>query len=189
MAFYYCDYKNLATHDISAILGSLIRQFAIRDETSFGILSKFYQSQQSGVYRTAGSATPDSLLQLLNEVTEKYSSAIVIIDGLDEISRDRQDTVDLIQSMNQPNNKIKTLFASRRETDIEACLGDYVKISIAARSSDLELYVASEIESRTRKKQLNIRDPDLKEKILKRLINEAEGMSVESLTIHIILIY
>jgi hypothetical protein len=45
-----------------------------------------------------------------------------------------------------------------------------------ARSSDLELYVASEIETRTRKKELNIKDPDLKEEIMKRLIHGADGM-------------
>jgi hypothetical protein len=98
------------------------------------------------------------------------------MDGLDEITRNRFDTVHLLRRIQQEPRKIRMLFASRRETDIEQCLDGYEQVSIIARSSDLELYVASEIETRTRKKQLNIKDPDLKEKIMKRLIHGADGM-------------
>lgn len=45
-----------------------------------------------------------------------------------------------------------------------------------AHSSDLALYVASEIEKRIRKRQLSIKDSDLKETIMNRLVNGAEGM-------------
>jgi hypothetical protein len=62
------------------------------------------------------------------------------------------------------------------ETDIEIHLQEYEKISIAATSSDLKLYVAAEIESRSRKKALRTRDPGLKEEIMERLILGAEGM-------------
>ena len=73
-------------------------------------------------------------------------------------------------------SNIKTLFTSRLETDIEIHLQNYEKISIAATSSDLKLYVAAEIESRSRKKALRIRDPELKKEIMDRLIEGAEGM-------------
>lgn len=106
----------------------------------------------------------------------RFSVTTVVVDGLDEISSSRFDAVDFLRRLGEDNPHVRTLYASRRETDIEQCLDGYEKVSIVARSSDLELYVASEIETRTRKKQLNIKDPDLKEQIMNRLINGAEGM-------------
>jgi len=84
--------------------------------------------------------------------------------------------VELLASLSADGFNIKTLFTSRLETDIELHLGSYEKISIAATNSDLKLYVASEIESRSRKKLLRTRDPDLKREIMDRLVEGAEGM-------------
>jgi len=81
-----------------------------------------------------------------------FSVASVVIDGLDEIKRNRLDAISLLRRIAQENCGARTLYASRREVDIKQYLDDYEQVSIVARSSDLELYVASEIDSRTRKK-------------------------------------
>jgi hypothetical protein len=153
----------------------LVKQFVLRKEAAFDVLAVFYE----GHYQSSGrlrSPKPESLLGLLHEITSLFSVATVVIDGLDEITRNRPDAIDLLRRVHQKNRGIRTLYASRREMDIEQCLDDYEQVSIVARSSDLELYVASEIDKRTRKKQLNIKDPELKEQIMKRLINGADGM-------------
>jgi len=174
-AFFYCDYKNAATQQLSNILGSLIKQLVVKKETAFDLLITFYEShyQPSGSYR---SPNPESLLQILHQITNLFSCTTVLVDGLDEISNNRFDAINVLQRIQQDHSRVRILYASRRETDIEQSLGEYEQVSIVARSSDLELYVASEIETRTRKKQLNIKDPDLKEQIMKRLIHGADGM-------------
>lgn len=102
---------------------------------------------------------------------------MIIIDALDECGKNRSHVVELLASLNMnEKSNIKTLFTSRLETDIEIHLHEYEKISIAATSSDLKLYVAAEIENRSRKKALRTRDPDLKKEIMDRLIDGAEGM-------------
>jgi hypothetical protein len=116
------------------------------------------------------------LLQTLHNISNLFSPTSILIGGLDEITASRFDAVELLERIQQEPRKIRTLFASRREADIEQCLEGFEKISIVARSSDLELYVASEIERRTRKKELGIRDPDLKGQIMGRLIHGADGM-------------
>jgi hypothetical protein len=113
---------------------------------------------------------------MLHNITDLFPLTTILIDGLDEITKNRFDAVQLLRRIQQEPRRIRTLFASRCETDIEQCLDGFEQVSIVARSSDLELYVASEIETRTRKKELNIKDPDLKEKIMKRLIHGADGM-------------
>lgn len=70
------------------------------------------------------------------------------------------------------------MILSRDEVDIRESLKDCPKISIAAQSSDLRLYVGAEIENRTRKKMLNIKTPELKEHVRERLVEGAEGMYV-----------
>jgi hypothetical protein len=52
-------------------------------------------------------------------------------------------------------------------------LGSFTSISIAAMSSDLELYIRAEVARRGRGK---IRDTDLQEEIVYALSNGAEGM-------------
>ncbi|KAF7510128.1 hypothetical protein GJ744_007027 [Endocarpon pusillum] len=159
LAYFYCDYKNAETQEISKILGSLVKQFILQDETkvAFEALRVCYHNHQDPSPRLA---KPEKLLELLHAV----------------VSSNRLKAIELLQCINQPHGSIRTLFASRCEIDIEECLDDYERVSIAARRSDLELYVASEIEIRTKRKQLNLKDPDLKAQIMKRLINGADGM-------------
>lgn len=71
---------------------------------------------------------------------------------------------------------IKSLFLSRDDPDIRLVLKGFVHISIAASSNDLRLFVQAEIELRTRNKDLRIKDQTLKEEIMKRLLDGADGM-------------
>jgi hypothetical protein len=103
---------------------------------------------------------------------------MIIVDGLDEIINDRADVTRLLRSINTEGGQIKTLFASRPEVDISYKLESFVQVSIAAMSSDLRLYVASEIERRTRERKLRIRDQTLKDYIMTTLVDSADGMYV-----------
>jgi hypothetical protein len=103
---------------------------------------------------------------------------MVVVDGLDEITNHRADVTKLLRSLNTEEGQIKTLFASRADFDIGYELEDFVQLSIAAMSSDLRLYVASEIERRTRQRKLRMRDPNLKDYIMTTLVDGAEGMCV-----------
>jgi hypothetical protein len=150
----------------------LVKQFVLQDDTDSGYneVRSLYNTHQNQTLK------PEVLLGLLHDVTQHFAVASIIIDGLDEISHNLPDAIEVLHRINQVDGNIKTLFASRREVDIETYLEDYEMISIAAQSSDLELYVAFEIENRTTRRQLHINDPDLKEDIMKRLINGADGM-------------
>ena len=74
------------------------------------------------------------------------------------------------------NSNIKIALLSRDEFEIKFHMTDFMHLSIKARSSDLRLYVSSEIEERTRKRRLRIRSSQLKDEILEQLVNRADGM-------------
>lgn len=174
MAFSFCDYKKPETHSAVTILGSLVKQFALQDERSLLKLEAFHDEHNpKGAPPHNVSAL--ELCSLIKTMTSHLQYVMIIIDGLDEIESDRTGTLEMILSLTKDGN-IKTLFASRDEVDIRNCLKEYVGISIAAQSGDLRLYVAAEIETRTSRQQLGIRDPELKEHIMKTLITGAHGM-------------
>lgn len=140
-------------------------------------MEKFYSNRYRESGPTTGpSVAPEDLCLLIQTLSTFFDEVMIIIDALDECGNDRSKVVELLAILNADGFHIKTLFTSRLETDIEVHLESYEKISIAATSSDLKLYVASEIESRSRKRLLRTRDPDLKKEIMDRLVEGAEGM-------------
>ena len=181
IAFFFCDYKDSASQDLTNILGSLAQQFAKQDEDSFAKLRKFYETQNSE-HRPNFRYDPEALLEVLRAITLTFDCAMIIVDGLDECGTNTPLVVDSLQTLNDGDDAtVKTLFLSRDEIEIRERLEHYTKIAIAARSSDLRLYVGSEIDSRIRTKRLRIKDPSLKEHILERLVEGAEGMYVSTL--------
>ena len=179
VAFFYCDYKDIATQDPSNILGSLAQQFAKQDEESFAKLREFYQTHNPD-HQIRFKYDPEALLDLLRAMTLLFNCAIIIVDGLDECGANTPVVVDSLSSLNDgEHSTVKSIFLSRDEIEIRERLEKYTKVSIAARSSDLRLYVGAETDIRIRTKRLRIRDQSLKEHILNRLVDGADGMYVQ----------
>lgn len=176
LAYFYCDYKDTATQDPINILGSLAKQLAMHDMQSLERLEEFYNRHHSEDPLSATFVAED-LRDLISEISKSFDNTYIIVDGLDECASHRSLTVELLSSLNSAGcNRVRTLFASRDEHDIRSKLQDYATISIAARSSDLRMYVAAELQSRMDKGQLVLRNPFLKEYIMERLVEKADGM-------------
>lgn len=175
LAFFYCDYKDTTTHDALTILGALARQLISQNEECFSDLRTFYQDHITTDYATRA-PTQEELCDLIMKISTHFQSAMIVVDGLDEILKDRADISRRLQTLNNASSSVKTLFASHPEIDIGHALEDCEKVSIAAMSSDLRLYVSSEIERRSRERKLNIKDLALKEHIMKTLVEGADGM-------------
>jgi len=165
-----------------------MKQLALQDERCLEKLEKFYKKHHPDTGSHFGtSTTPEELCALLQDLSLSFDDVLIVIDALDECGTNRSHIVELLASLHTGNEtKIKTLFTSRQETDIEVHLDSYEKVSIAATSSDLRLYVASEIDNRTRKKALRVRNPELKKEIMDRLIDGAQGMCTKSQAILLI---
>ena len=148
----------------------------MQDKRCFAKLTKFTQ-EHSNNDGTLRNYTPKELCDLIREISTYFQTTMIVVDGLDEITNDhRAEVLSLLTSLNTPKGSIKTLFASRKEIDIAIELQDYVQMFFAARSSDLRLYIACEIERSTIQKELRIRDPSLKYQIMQTFVDGAEGM-------------
>ena len=177
VAFFYCDYKNVATQDPRNILGSLACQLALQDEQSYVKLQAFY-TKHNPPDRPYIGFDHDELRDLLVEMASNFNEVMIIVDALDECGTQTKRVTRLLSSLDGSNDidNIKTLFFSRDEQEIREILEGYDPVSIAAKSSDLRLFVGAEIELRIRNKDLRIKDSSLKEDIMKRLVEGAEGM-------------
>jgi Cdc6-like AAA superfamily ATPase len=177
VAFFYCDYKNQASQDPVNILGSIASHLARQNPECFHRLQLYYRdcNPEGDLCRLP---KVRELISVILDMVSALDDVAVIIDGLDECGKRTAEVVHLLDSLGKESRRIKTLFLSRNEQHIRDILHGYVEISIAARSSDLKLYVASEIELRTRSKRLRIKSDQLKEHILDTLVNDADGMYV-----------
>lgn len=177
VAFFYCDYKDAATQDPSNILGSLARQLARQNGDAFEKLQRLYKKHYPD-NKMISEYEPEELRDLIVDMTSTFDSTLLLVDALDECGNNTSLVVELLAALNTNGNMtdVRTLFLSRDEQNIRDWLNGYCEISIAATSSDLKLYVGAEIENRTRRNQLRLKDPSLKEHIMERLVSGAEGM-------------
>ena len=177
VAFFYCDYKDEATQDPLNILGSLARQLARQNEEAFEKLQGLYEKHFLE-NKIASEYEPEELRDLVLDMASTFNSTLLLVDALDECGDNTSSVVELLASLNTNGNMsdVKRLFLSRIEQNITDWLGSYPQIQIEAASSDLKLYVGAEIEKRTRKNLLRLKDPSLKEHIMDRLVSGAKGM-------------
>jgi hypothetical protein len=176
VAYFYCDYKDPETHKPVNILGSLLQQLASRDEHTFSRAKALY-AQHHPEGKPSSQATPEQLRDVILDISKSLENVLIIVDGLDECS-DARPVVDFLKSLTGlAGTNTKVLFASRDERAIrERLQKEYVEVSIAARSEDLKRYVLAEVQTRMDQDRLRIRQNELKEYIVERLVEKADGM-------------
>ena len=149
----------------------------MRHEDCLDTLTAFYEDHVSPD-RSVRDPSPEELCQLISKLSTHFTNVMIVVDGLDEITHGRAEVSNFLASLHTNSSLIKTLFSSRPEVDIGHVLTGFQTISIAAQSSDIRLYIASEIERRTANMRLEINDLTLKEHIMTTLADRCDGMYV-----------
>jgi hypothetical protein len=172
-AYFYCRYNDPQSQNPIFILGSLIAQLCQQDSGALEDALVFYSSHNaSGKLATTPSV--EELDALLRRISIRFQQVSLLVDGLDEIgaaiSIDRSEITKVLSNLHKASSHIRTIIFSRAEADIKDNMIDFTSVSIAARSSDLQLYVAAKIP------ELQIKDSNLKAEVLDALVNGAEGM-------------
>lgn len=180
IVYYYCDYKSAASQDPLNALGSLATQLVKQNAKALDEVQEFYKLHHPDRLPPKR-PNEESLGRLLQRISMYFSDVTLIIDGLDECGAasgiDRSALVKVLSQLHDEKaGSIRTMIASREEVDIGDTLTSFALVSIAARSADLELYVAAEVERRSQK--LRFRNKELRIEIIETLINGACGMYV-----------
>jgi hypothetical protein len=179
IAYYYCTFRDAATQKPSHILGSFVRQLAEQNEDAFVSCKSFHENHHPAG-RPPSLPTEAELGDLLQQMSQHFNEVSLVLDGLDECGHaagiDRTELIRVLSNLHEHSKgTIRIAIASRKEHDIASCLTQFTSISIAAMSSDLELYIEAEVARRGGGK---FRDEDTKQEIIDALSSGAEGMSV-----------
>ncbi|KAI0857775.1 ankyrin repeat-containing domain protein [Xylaria cubensis] len=176
VAFFFCDYKDEKATVLSNILGAMASQLARQNDPAFHELEKLYESlnPSDGLTKDPDS---DVLHDCLERIFECFNQIILVVDGLDECGNNTDEVTQALANIADYSANVTIALASRDEYSIDYKLRDsFTKIKAGARKEDLLLYVASEIDRRIKDGRLRINDMDLKDEILTRLSNDADGM-------------
>ncbi|KAL0258639.1 hypothetical protein SLS55_006136 [Diplodia seriata] len=172
-AFFFCEHDNSDTQGSRNILGSLARQLALQNDSSFAELEEFYEKHTSFDKFTAGNA---SLLHLIWSISRKFDTTFIVIDGLDECLESRSETAQILSELaNAENSSIRVLLTSRDEREIRSQLTEFEIAEVNAPNSDVRLHVAAQLEA-PRFKMVGANNSSLKEEILEYLVEHSGGM-------------
>jgi hypothetical protein len=176
------DYKDVEKQLPINIIGSLAVQLARQNEEAFILLQELYKTC-CVEDQPPHSPQLSSLEETLYKMTTYFEDISIIIDGLDECGNNISAVVESITSLVAPDeSNIRLLVLSRDLYEIRGLLlssQNFSHLDIAARSEDLKLYVAAEIDIRLKRfgrNQLRIKSPELKAHILETLVDRADGM-------------
>lgn len=174
VGFYYCSHRVESSRQLSGILRCIVGQLARQSKFCMTMLEEQIQLSEASNFHT-WHVSEDELRVILKKMFRFFRNVSLIIDGVDEC-RDPTAVAEVLASIVDESAKVRMLVSSRREADIEPFLMEFEQLSIAAESQDLRLYVPAQIEKRTRLRKLRIQDPDVKDEIVEKLVNGAEGM-------------
>ncbi|KAI0552255.1 hypothetical protein F4679DRAFT_571670 [Xylaria curta] len=176
VAFFFCDYKDEKATVLSNILGAMASQLARQSDPAFHELKKLYESLNP-LDRLTKDPDSDVLHDCLEKIFECFDQIILVVDGLDECGDNTNEVTQALADIPDYSANVTIALASREEYNIDLKLRDsFTKIKVGARKEDLLLYVASEIDKRIKDGRLRINDMDLKDEILTKLSDDADGM-------------
>ena len=174
VAFYYCSHRDERSRHLSGILRCLIGQLARQNSQCMTMLEEKF-GPQGHTSSQSWMRNDDELGLVLRRMIRRFTSVSLLVDGVDEC-HEATTVTDALESLASETPGVRIVIFSRKETAMEPILGSFVQVSIAAESRDLRLYVPAQIELRTRLRKLRIKDPNVKDKIIDTLVNEADGM-------------
>lgn len=171
--FYYCSHQNDRSRLLTGILSCLVGQLARHNEECLAMVqAKFERSGHADAPTWVKDES--DLTVLLESMFRCFEEVSILIDGVDECHDASAVSETLAHLCESPN--VRMLISSRQEHAMKWSLADFQQISIAAESQDLRLYVPAEIEIRQKRQKLRIRNPDLKDEMIDKLVDGAEGM-------------
>ena len=159
------------------LLGTIIRQ--LLDQ-----LRPFPESLERRLISVSnyelGTLSIDDLSGVLFSACEYLPKLFVVIDGLDECTKDvLQQILDVIKRLAVCQSSVTKLFiSSRDDIRIIESLKKYpvLKAPAANISSDMEIYVKGAVKDRIKSGDLIVRSPELELVIIAELTNKAHGM-------------
>jgi hypothetical protein len=177
VAFYFCDYKNEISQQVTSVLSVVAVQLAQQNDDAFVILENYYEDLHPEKRLSKEPSTND-LLDITKQMAMLYNKVFLVIDGLDECGPNVRHVLHSLKFLVRESPSVSIAIFSRAEAEIQEELEDeeFDHIEIAAHTEDLDLYVRAEMKRRSQLRGLAVKNPTLDDEIRESLINGAKGM-------------
>ncbi|KAI1210758.1 uncharacterized protein F4807DRAFT_451294 [Annulohypoxylon truncatum] len=173
IAYFYCDFRNSKSQDLSNLLGSVIRQILLKSGEIPSLVEEEYcLSTVAGFYRKPHVAFLLETLQLLSS----RAHLIVVIDALDEIE-EQTESLCFLRKVFDTMNNVRFLVTSRETQDIRQSLQKFRNIRIEDYVLKVDEDIAKYIDYRLRvDPNLQWLNDHIKGQVSKSMQTQAAGM-------------
>ena len=114
---------------------------------------------------------------------DSFTEVLIVIDGLDEIheiEKQREQMIKLVTDLADHLPCAKIFVTSRMETDIRDAFhhskASTIRINADNVTSDINAYVIGEVDRLIAEKKLKLQHAGLRDKIVQKLTEQADGM-------------
>jgi len=169
VVFIYCNYK--AEYSVLQLLEALLKQLAHHRLTSDSIKA-LKTDKDLGRHPSL-----DKLMTVLEAEIKTYSRVFMVVDALDEYFPEeaRNNLLERLRSLTKvPSAKL--MITSRYIPSIESAICADIKLEIIALDNDVKALVEARISEDKMLERLVTRQPSIKEKVVRAVVEKAQGM-------------
>ncbi|KAK4224314.1 ankyrin repeat-containing domain protein [Podospora fimiseda] len=173
VGFVYCDFGNVLL-TVSNIIASLLRQFCMQMSAVPQQLLDLYKDKGLlGIQMNLREYT-----NALHKVVNQFSEVYLVVDGLDECPSREVDDVcgQLVEQLMALPSNVHLLVTSRDLPNIQELFSNNLRLEIQASLQAIEGYLAERVDASTNLRRHIKRKPDLRERIIRSITQNAEGM-------------
>ena len=171
VAYFYCDYGSRKEQSVEAMFATLLRQFMTTSPHVPDAVRVLYETGRANQTRPSAQ---EYFYALQASVTE-FGIVYIVIDALDELDPNQIRLYQLLTWLRdiQHDSRVRLLTTSRFVPAVVEHFKDAVRVDIAARGEDLEIYVKRNIGALAWRVQ---RDEALQQHICEVLVTSCAGM-------------
>ncbi|CAN9232814.1 unnamed protein product [Alternaria alternata] len=171
------NYGDEKSQTVVNILAALASQLGRQNEESFEILRSLY-TELHPKSRLKRDPEAGELAEAIRNMAVTFDDVRLVVDGLDECSDEAGEAAHILHAIASEHVSISVVILSRDEPHIRQELpqASCHCVAIEAQTKDLDLYVRGEIERRIERKPRLLRDYELKEEMIRKLVSESQGI-------------
>jgi hypothetical protein len=123
-------------------------------------------------------------MEMIKAVLADFRRVLFVVDALDESVEEEafaQAFSDLLQYDTDNDAVIQMILTSREDLNVERSIKAIAtsRLSLSGQmEDDIRTYISSEVRARLQSKKLKLADPDLADRVVRSLVEHAEGMCV-----------
>lgn len=120
--------------------------------------------------------TSTQITDVLGKIVSTFESFHVIIDALDECAESNEEALRFVTAVSSLGSSVKIMCTSRSSSRFDAYFSEALTIEISAYHDDISTFLDVCMQEQHILSKHILKDPALKDDIIKTIIQESQGM-------------